>query len=89
MGSGFEPQLDLGRLSGRAFGGRARFFFLIVVFNVLLLAMLLLSLQQGELKRELIILNYTKTEYEERIRTELITTTRVVTVVVTPAAPMK
>ena len=89
MRPGFEPLLDLGKINERAFGGRARFVFLIMVFNVLLLAMILLSLQQNELKKELLILNYTRTEYEERLKTELITTTKIITVVVTPAAPIE
>ena len=48
VGSWFEPQFDLSKLSGRAFGGRARFAFLIVAFNIVLLAMVLLSLRLGE-----------------------------------------
>ncbi len=62
---------------------RGRFIWLIVFFDVLLIALSLLSLQQGELRKDQIILRRRKVEYEQRLKTEVVTTTRVVTIVVT------
>lgn len=74
---------DLGKLKNTILGGRWRFILLIVFFDILLIAMSLLSLQQGELQKQQIILKRTKVEYEQRLRTEIVTTTRVITIVIT------
>lgn len=74
-----EIRLDNIRLPTNLLGGRMRFVVLILVFNVLLISTLLLSLQQGELKREVITLQATRMVYEELIRTETITHTQVIT----------
>ena len=79
MKSRTEIRLDNIRLPTNLLGGRMRFVVLILVFNVLLISTLLLSLQQGELKREVITLQATRTVYEELIRTETITHTQVIT----------
>ena len=79
MKSGF----DLGKLKNAILGSRWRFILLIVFFDILLIAMSLLSLQQGELQKQQIILKRTKVEYEQRLRTEIVTTTKVITIVIT------
>ncbi|MCD6554740.1 MAG: hypothetical protein DRI52_01445 [Chloroflexi bacterium] len=79
MKSRTEIRLDNIRLPTNLLGGRMRFVVLILVFNVLLISTLLLSLQQGELKREVITLQATRMVYEELIRTETITHTQVIT----------
>jgi len=43
---------------------------------------LLLALQQGELKREVITLQATRMVYEEQIRTEMFTRTQIITRVI-------
>jgi len=80
-------RFDPDRFGGTRLGGRWRFILLIVVFNILLIAMVLLSLQQGELRREVIILERTRTVLQERYLTVVVTATRIITVVVTPIVP--
>lgn len=82
MKSRTEIRLDNIRLPPVKLGGRMRFVVLILVFNVLLISTLLLSLQQGELKREVIILQATRMVYEEQIRTETFTHTQIITQII-------
>ncbi|MGQ9628417.1 MAG: hypothetical protein ACUVV0_16125 [Anaerolineae bacterium] len=62
---------------------RLRFIFLLIIFNILLLIMTILSMRQGELKEERIILETRKIEYERQILEQVITETKVITVVIT------
>jgi hypothetical protein len=78
-----QVDFDPGEFKNKVLGSRWRFILLIVFFDVLLIAMSLLSLQQGELQKRQIILHRRKVEYEQKLRTEIVTTTRVVTVVIT------
>jgi len=55
-----------------------------IVFNLLLISMVLLSLQQKELRTEVVVLQETRTIMEERLITQEITYTYPVTIVVTP-----
>lgn len=64
--------------------GRWRFILFTIVFNLLLISMVLLSLQQEELKTEVVVLQETRTIMEERLITQEITYTYPVTIVVTP-----
>jgi len=66
--------------------GRWRFILFTIVFNLLLISMVLLSLQQEELKTEVVVLQETRTIMEERLITQEITYTYPVTIVVTPPA---
>ena len=77
-----EIRLDNIHLPLTRLGGRMRFAILIVVFNILLITTLLLALQQGELKREVITLQATRMVYEEQIRTEMFTRTQIITRVI-------
>jgi len=79
MKSRTEIRLDNIHLPSVRFSGRMRFIVLILMFNVLLISTLLLALQQGELRREVITLQATRMVYEERIRTETITSTQIIT----------
>jgi hypothetical protein len=82
MKSSMGIHLDDIHLPTRLFGGRMRFIILIIVFNILLISTLLLALQQGELKSEIITLQATRMVYEELILTETITQTRTITQVI-------
>ncbi|MDY7040808.1 MAG: hypothetical protein SVX38_08085 [Chloroflexota bacterium] len=82
MKSPVEIDVDARRLPLALLGGRMRFVVLILLFNVLLISTLLLALQQGELRREVITLQATRMVYDELIRTETITRTRVVTEII-------
>lgn len=62
---------------------RLRLISLLIIFNLLLLIMTLLAMRQGELREERFILEKRKIEYERQILEQVITETRVVTVVVT------
>ncbi len=79
MKSRTEIRLDNIHLPSVRLSGRMRFIVLILMFNVLLISTLLLALQQGELRREVITLQATRMVYEERIRTETITSTQIIT----------
>ena len=74
-------------LSSASFGsgGRGRFISLVVVLNFLLISIALLSLQKEELETEVVVLRERRTIIEERLITEEITRTNLVTIVVTPA----
>lgn len=63
---------------------RWRFILFTIVFNLLLISMVLLSLQQDELKTEVVVLQETRTLIEKRLITQEITYTYPVTIVVTP-----
>jgi hypothetical protein len=78
-----QVNFDPSEFKNKVLGSRWRFIMLIVFFDILLIAMSLLSLQQGELQKRQIILHRRKVEYEQKLRTEIVTTTRVVTVVIT------
>jgi len=69
--------------------GRWRFIWFTIVFNLLLISMILLSLQQEELKTEVVVLQETRTVIEERLITQEITYTYPVTIVVTPPPSSK
>jgi energy-converting hydrogenase Eha subunit H len=55
-----------------------------IIFNALLISMALLSLQQKEMETRVLTLRQRRVLVEERMSTEEITRTRVVTIVVTP-----
>jgi hypothetical protein len=74
-----EIRLDNIHLPPTRLGGQARFVILILAFNILLLSTLILALRQGELRREFVTLEATRTVYEELIRTETITHTQIIT----------
>ncbi len=63
---------------------RWRFILFTIVLNLLLISMVLLSLQQDELKTEVVVLQETRTLIEKRLITQEITYTYPVTIVVTP-----
>ncbi len=77
---------DPGAFKDTVLGGKWRFILLIVFFDILLIAMSLLTLHQGELTKKQIILRTINVEYEQRLKTEVVTTTRVITIVV-PSRP--
>lgn len=69
---------------GMASSGRWRFLLLMIIFNALLISMAFLSLQQKEMETRVLTLRQRRILVEERLSTEEITRTRVVTIVVTP-----
>ena len=66
-------------------GSRGRFLSLVVILNLLLISIAFLSLQGEELETEVVVPQETRTIIEERLTTEEITHTNLVTIVVTPA----
>ena len=77
-------QIELGRVQGIARHGRWRFIVLILGFDILLIATLLLSMQHQELAKEYQLLIETRVIYEELLITQEVVEAVTVTVVVTP-----
>lgn len=80
--SGFQIQPE--RIQGISRQGRWRFILLIVGFNILLIATLLLSLQHQELTEKYRLLVETRIVYEELLITQEMIEPVTVTVVVMP-----
>jgi hypothetical protein len=77
-------QIELGRVQGISRQGRWRFIVLILGFDILLIATLLLSMQHQELAKEYQLLVETRIVYEELLITQEVIEAMTVTVVVTP-----
>lgn len=77
-------QIELGRVQGISRHGRWRFIVLILGFDILLIATLLLSMQHQELAKEYQLLVETRVVYEELLITQEVIEPVTVTVVVTP-----
>ena len=77
-------QIELGRVQGISRQGRWRFIVLILGFDILLIATLLLSMQHQELAKEYQLLVETRVVYEELLITQEVVEAVTVTVVVTP-----
>jgi len=77
-------QIELERVQGIARHGRRRLILLILGFNILLIATMLLSMQHQDLTKEYQLLVETRVVYEELLITQEVIEPVTVTVVVTP-----
>lgn len=79
-----NSQIDLQRMPGIALGGHGRFILLVLVFNILLIATLLLSMQQQELVEKYEWVIVTRSIMIEQVITQEAVEPVTITVVVEP-----